>query len=226
MPFTALDKTTGQLISLFDYQAPLSELRRGDTVCPICESEMIIRSAHTRRGYPVAAHFAHKPDTDCWYARETAGERPEHLTAKRALADKLREWFAEYTTVEPQLEAPIHEVQRVADILFLFPAGWGIVHEIQLANITPAKLEERTRDYERAGLDVVWWFGLEAATDNNIEWSRERYGYAYNVLFEYAPSSENDYIDIGTASRVDPGAPKCEGGADMEESSPAMLCAQ
>jgi competence protein CoiA len=199
MPFTALNKTTGKLITLFDYRAPLSELRQSEIVCPVCETEMIIRSAHYRLGRPVAAHFAHKPDTDCWYARETAGERYEHHLAKQVLSAKLREWFSEYTTAEPWLEAPIREVQRVADILFLFPGGWGIVHEIQLAGITPERLEERTLDYERAGLDVVWWFGLEAKTPNNLQWSMDRYGYAYQLDFESDQSAGDGNIILGQA---------------------------
>ena len=153
-----------------------------------------------KHGTIPAPHFAHKPDLDCWYARECQGETLEHRLAKLSLADHLSEWFAEYTTAEPQIEVPIHEVQRVADVLFLFPTGWGIVHEVQLAGITVDLLEQRTKDYERAGYDVVWWFGDTALTHSVKDWSMKQYGYVC-YAFTLGPMESKGLIKFWERSR-------------------------
>jgi competence CoiA-like predicted nuclease len=103
------------------------------------------------------------------------------LNAKAFLRDRLNEEFLEYTNVQFELEVKVPEVMRIADVMATFPMGWRIAHEVQLASITVAQLEERTDDYVRAGVDVVWWLGKSADTPANRNWCLETFGECYSI---------------------------------------------
>ena len=184
MPFIARDKTTGERIDITECSNPRSALVAANMVCPVCESEMIIRA-----GSIIQAHFAHKPGRDdCPYAAYSAGESPAHRTAKLIVRGALSDWFKEYIDAKGNLEVYIPDVMharnRIADILFSFPNGWRVVHEIQLAPIAPAELQDRSDDYMSAGIDCFWWFGKRAATAENLLWSEQRYGYHLIIRFD------------------------------------------
>lgn len=184
MPFIAKDKTTGERIDISQYPDPRLVLVSANMVCPVCEQGMIIKA-----GSIIQSHFAHKPGRDdCPYAAYSAGESPAHRAAKLIVRDALSDWFKEYIDAEGSLEVYIPDVMharnRIADILFSFPNGWRVAHEIQLAPITPAELQERSDDYMSAGIDCFWWFGGRAATDENLRWSGQRYGYHLVVRFD------------------------------------------
>jgi len=189
MPFIALQQSTGKRIDITTIESPRAELRAADMVCPVCGSPMLIKA-----GLIYRPHFAHKPGReDCPYAAYSAGETAEHREAKELIRAHLGEWFSEYGIAQPDLEVYIPEVlharNRIADVLFTFPSGWRVAHEVQLASITVEELQLRTEDYESAGIDVFWWFGRDAFGKGALEWSVKRYGFYFKVEMLEGPKA-------------------------------------
>lgn len=189
MPFTAKDRQTDAYIDITLFDDPRNQLCAGDMVCPVCGSQMIIRAGAIR-----AAHFAHRPDPErgCIYADYAAGETPEHREGKLFIRDWLRESFP---GVEVQLEHAIRQdgqVIRIADVIQLFPRGWRIVYELQLASITTGTLSDRTRDYLACGCDVVWILGRDANTDINRRWCEREQGQSY--VFTWAETGQAEEV--------------------------------
>ncbi len=150
MPFVAFDRERGERINILHYLRPKEELAGRTLVCPLCKGEMIIR-----HGTRVIRHFAHR--TLCPYAGWTAPETPEHLAAKETLYAWLRQdpfWGAG----EVELEVPIPEIRRVADILVTLPDRSRVVHECQTSRITPEDFRRRSSAYLGMGIAVFWWF--------------------------------------------------------------------
>lgn len=129
-------------------------------------------------------HFAHKTDCSCDYDRHP--ESPEHLFFKDKLSRELGKEFQEYLNIPALIEYPIDEVKRIADIVFEFPNGWLVVHEVQLASITTETLAKRTEDYQNAGVDVTWWLGKSADTPANRHWMFENFGECYILDWQAA----------------------------------------
>lgn len=175
MPLVALDQD-GQRVDITKYKEPRQELSAMTFQCQACKVKMILKA-----GFIVRAHFAHMPGALCSYASHP--ESIEHLQAKEFLALRLKDWFAEYADAEPLLEVPIPEVKRIADIVFRFPGGWSIIHEVQLASITVRELKQRTEDYLRAGFDTFWWLGKTANTEINRSWCEQTFGFALSIDF-------------------------------------------
>jgi competence CoiA-like predicted nuclease len=170
MPFVALNKTTRQRVDITKIENPRLALKSEEHVCQLCEQPMIVRAALI-----LQPHFAHRVMCPSDYGYHP--ESQEHRAAKRFLAQYLRETYEEYTTAQIEFEVPIREAKRVADILVEFPMGWRIAHEIQLASITTLQLQERTSDYVRAGIDVIWWLGKAADTETNRDLCLEEVGF-------------------------------------------------
>jgi competence CoiA-like predicted nuclease len=179
MGFTARRRATGELISILDFPNPRMEIEKEDIECHLCKGDLIIKDGLKR-----IKHFAHKPNSPCSCDYDRHPESYEHLFFKRLIAENLGQEFSEYLGVKPILEYPIHEVRRIADIVFEFPSGWLVAHEIQLAGITTEQLEERTNDYRNAGVDVIWWLGKTANTRTNREWVTRTFGECYVLDYE------------------------------------------
>lgn len=184
MPFIAMNQATDERVDITKIANPRLTLRAADMACPVCGWPMIVKA-----GMIMRPHFSHKPGREnCPYADYASGETQEHRDAKTILRDNLGEWFGEYGMAEPELEVYIPDVKharnRIADLLFTFPSGWRVAHEIQLASITVRDLEERTEDYLNAGIDVFWWLGRNAATSTNFEWSMRTYGFVLEILIQ------------------------------------------
>lgn len=177
MPFIAKDKETGERVDITTIDNPRQKLTSSSIVCQLCGEPMIIRA-----GLIIRAHFAHIRKCSSDY--QSHPESREHRETKVFLAQKLSELYSSYTTVEPMLEVPIPEIKRVADILFTFPMGWRIAHEVQLSPITVEKLEERTNDYLSAGIDVFWWLGKSADTPANRQWCTDFLGHTYRISYD------------------------------------------
>jgi len=175
MPFIALDTQTNQRIDITTIEHPRLVLKKEHLVCQLCHKSMLIKAGMVRQ-----AHFAHIATT-CTPEYEVHPESQAHRDAKAFLAEHLRISFKEYTNAEIAYEVPIPEVRRVADLLALFPMGWRVAHEIQLASITTDELQQRTDDYEQAGIDVVWWLGKSANTETNRTWCEKTFGYALTI---------------------------------------------
>jgi competence CoiA-like predicted nuclease len=186
MPFIARDRTTRERIDITTYELPRQQLSAGNIMCQFCEQPLIIRA-----GQIVRAHFAHK--AVCTSAYVGHPESQEHLLGKAIVAERLRQDFAEYSTARIEFEYPIPEVKRIADIMVLFPNGWRIAHEIQLASITAGILQQRTEDYLHAGIDVFWWLGRTADSPANREWCEQYFGYSLSLNMSVLAGAIADY---------------------------------
>ena len=160
MPFIAMNKATRKRIDITSIEHPRLELKPGEFVCQTCGASMIIKAGLIKR-----AHFAHA--STCTSPYGSHPESPEHREAKMYLKTQLPARFEDYKEVRLEYEVPIKEVKRIVDLLAIFPNGHKVAHEIQLASITNEQLEARTKDYERAGIDVIWWLGKSANSTAN-----------------------------------------------------------
>jgi competence CoiA-like predicted nuclease len=174
MPFIAIHKPTGKRVDATREKNLRQTYEADSLACQQCGGLMIPREGKVKR-----THFAHR--VECTSEWVTHPETPEHLNAKAFLRDRLNEEFFGYTNVQFELEVKVPEVMRIADVMATFPMGWRIAHEVQLASITVAQLEERTNDYARAGVDVVWWLGKSADTPANRNWCLETFGECYSI---------------------------------------------
>lgn len=184
MPLVALDSKTGERIDVTVYENPRVELTASRVCCPECRLPMILKA-----GLIKIAHFAHKPGAECSYGK---GETKQHLLGKRMIAEWLRET---QPGSKVELELPIGN--RRADIAQIFPNGWIVVHEIQLASITVESLTERTNDYLREGCDTVWYFGQNTATPTNRRWAYEHQ--AHVLILQFTEEQVENRIDLLSA---------------------------
>jgi competence CoiA-like predicted nuclease len=177
MPFIARN-LEGERIDITQIEFPRTVLKSGEVFCQNCGKPLIVKAGHIRR-----AHFAHYSECDGRY--DCHPESEAHLKAKEFLRENLAREFKTYSACQFELEVPIdmewRERGRIADLLVTFPMGWRVAHEIQLASITVEQLEERTNDYLRAGIDVVWWLGNSAITEANLYWCQSRFGAAFVI---------------------------------------------
>ena len=214
MPYVALNKVTGERVDVTRIVNPRSVLKASEMVCPVCGHPMMLKAGEIKRH-----HFAHMPGKeDCPYAMYSAGETQEHRDAKELIREKLAEWFSEYMAAAGELEVYIPEVMharnRIADVLFTFPGGWRVAHEVQLATITTAELAERTEDYASQGIDVFWWFGRDALNQpSNALWSMKTYGFVLQIdILDEQPAG--DRVLYASKADHDPalrnGAPRPE----------------
>lgn len=182
MPFVAKDKITGKRVDITKLEKPRLMLQADSCICQLCEKPMVIKAGLHRR-----AHFAHhKGECVSDYERDpdTSPESPQHLAAKDWLRGMLPTHYVEYRDARLEFEVPIIEVRRVVDLLAVFPTGHKVAHEIQLSPITPEVLQQRTDDYEQAGIDVVWWLGKSAKTEANQDWCMQTFGLVFIIDHE------------------------------------------
>lgn len=178
MPFVAKHRESGERVDITQIQSPRIALEKGKYICQLCGQDFIIKA-----GLIKAAHFAHR--NACESDWKSHPESHDHLTAKREIAEYLRirpDYNAKEVVIE--LEVPILEIKRQADILTTFSTGWCIAHEIQLSVITIEELMERTDDYGKLGIEVYWWLGKRAATEVNIDWCINNCGGCIEIDFK------------------------------------------
>lgn len=184
MPLVALNEEAKNRVCILDYPNPRGQFQNNSLVCPLCSERMIVVAGLVRT--PHFRHYVECRNSD--YERHP--ESPEHLEAKAELATLLKTKYAEYSIADLQLEVPLPEVRRIADVLITFPMGWRVAHEIQLSPITVEKLKQRSDDYRRAGVDVVWWLGRHANTETNRLYCQQNFGDCYLVDFETEVQTE------------------------------------
>jgi competence protein CoiA len=175
MPFIALDIQTNKRVDITKIPDPRQVLKKEHMRCQLCGSPLIIKAGLIKQ-----AHFAHSVGP-CSTEYQFHVESREHREAKLFLVTHLREEFEEYTMATFEYEVPLPEIKRVADILVTFPMGWRVAHEVQLSAITIEEMQQRTEDYERAGIDVIWWLGKSANTPGNRAWCETTFGYALTI---------------------------------------------
>ena len=105
------------------------------------------------------------------------------MLAKQRLATGLPQIYPELKGAECIIEYRFEEVRRIADVCFVFPDGYKVVAEAQLASISVEDLRKRTDDYHRAGADVWWFVGKHAA--QHAAWLRDTYGSVGSIEFTY-----------------------------------------
>ena len=180
MPLVALNKSTGERIDITVFgdtlrgnTDPRKKIRSTEIMCQECGEGMILRA-----GLIKAAHFAHKPGSNCTYGN---GESVYHLAAKKYIAEFLRTQGEKEFNARVELEWKIGN--RRAAVVQIFEAGWAVAHEIQLASITTEELEERTQDYLRNGCDVIWYLGKSANTQANRQWVKNNQYSILEIMF-------------------------------------------
>lgn len=177
MAFVAQNKANQARIDITKFAHPREDLSGFEFECRLCKIQMFIRKSPKGR-----FHFFHKQT--CTSDYQSHPETPEHLSGKSFVAEYILPKLVEFSIFDPLFEEPLHEVKRIADIISKFPMGWWVAHEIQLSPITSEKLEERTHDYLSAGVDVIWWFGKSADTQQNREWAVNKFGFSPFIVFE------------------------------------------
>lgn len=120
------------------------EAKREDApfVCFCCR-----QTVRLKKGEIKAPHFAHVPPVTCEYG---TGESEAHRLCKMALYEKLSsdpgvrkcEMERDLGTVRPDVSAYINDV--------------AVAIEVQLSNLSLAKIQYRTIEYARKGIYVLW----------------------------------------------------------------------
>ncbi len=186
MAFVAQNSANRERIDITKYPNPRADLKGLKFECRLCGIQMLVRPSSKGR-----FHFYHKQK--CTTDYQSNPETPEHLSGKSFVAEYISSKLLEYSSFNPIYEEPLHEVKRIADIVSKFPMGWWVAHEIQLSPITTEKLEERTQDYSRAGVDVIWWLGKKADTQQNRKWLVNQLGFSPYLAFKDGDISEYGY---------------------------------
>lgn len=185
MSFTARNSETGEMIDITLLENPRAALKPSLMVCRFCGQSLYIQSEYLRGDITVRAHFYHPSECDAPY--EGHPESPDHQLGKLEIRRNLMKWYSRWGVPTIEFEVPVpmewRPKGRIVDVMVTWAMGWREAHEIQLASISPAKLAERTDDYRRAGIDVVWWLGKSADTDANRRFCRDRLGGIHLVDF-------------------------------------------
>ena len=101
--------------------------------------------------------------------------------AVERLAHVLADQWHVYTQVPIERDVHLPEVDGNADILFTFPMGWRVVHQVQDKPLKPTELDAHTVSFYRAGIDVVWWLAYPATTLENRTWYFRKFGASYII---------------------------------------------
>ncbi|MTH94783.1 competence protein CoiA, partial [Roseibium sp. RKSG952] len=114
----------------------LAALRGAEYRCPACRGLLILK-----KGRRVVHHFAHKPPTNCTWAK---GETQAHLRAKTELAQSFtgRGIRAEVEFVVETLTG-----DRRADVMAWKPNGFQVAFELQHTPISVNEIEARAFSY-------------------------------------------------------------------------------
>jgi competence CoiA-like predicted nuclease len=193
MPFTAIYTKTNERFNFVYHADLIDELDSHSFICPFCDKPMLPRAGTVR----VRRHFFHRFG-ECgadWIDPEYRNESPEHLAGKIFLARAFpslltKPEIAKQATIDFEYIFQVGEGRkRIADVFVTLPGPRYVALEIQLASITPQKLQERTDDYHAAGIDVIWVFGGSADTDPNRTWSTHTQGYSYFLQIDISAGS-------------------------------------
>lgn len=181
MPYIGHDKYNNKRVNILKVENPRDTFKRGQIICRYCKEEMVIRG-HSNSSSP-KIHFMHLSN-ECKSDFKCHPESPEHLYFKELLSRELKTELKEYEKVTIDLECPVESIKRIIDVACIFPNGWVVAHEVQLSPITPEELKERTDDYRKAGIDVVWWLGKKADNSKNRSWCKQNFGECYIIDYE------------------------------------------
>lgn len=113
--------------------------------CPYCGASVILKQGPKRR-----AHFSHK--TSCDYKGHDHESEAHHLSKL-----VLEEWLSNQGVRTIKVEYRLAAINRIADIYFEYE-NEKYVLEIQKSMIDASLFHQRTNDYEKLGIRVIWIF--------------------------------------------------------------------
>ena len=166
-----------EILDITKFSNPILQIDKNRLVCKLCGGRVSIK-----HGLRIAKHFFHL--SACTSDFEKHPESLEHNLGKELIAEHVKKNWEEYSSVEIVYEYQFPEIKRIADVAMIFPSGWIVVHEIQLASITNEHLKKRTEDYNSIGIDCFWWLGKSADTTGNQAWCMDNYGYSLSIQRE------------------------------------------
>ena len=182
---TAKYKDTNEELDITKYDNPREQIDKQRLCCKFCSQKVSIKDGMFR-----AKHFFHI--NNCTSDYEIHPESPQHNLGKEIIAKHLKLYWKEYANTEIRFEYPIQEMKRIIDIAMIFPSGWIVAHELQLAPITVEHLEKRTNDNRELGIDTFWWFGKSADTKTNREWAIEKFGQSLSIDYQLLDAKVKD----------------------------------
>jgi len=178
---TAKYKDSSVEIDITKFDNPRESIDKSRLCCKFCNERISIKQGLLRIN-----HFYHL--STCKSDFERHPESIQHNYGKRLVAEHVKKYWEDFSSVEIKFEFALPEIKRIADIAMIFPSGWIVVHEIQLANITIENLKKRTDDYQRIGIDTFWWLGKSADSTTNRTWCIEKFGYSLSLNYEILDS--------------------------------------
>jgi competence protein CoiA len=119
--------------------------RRAPHICPGCDNPVVLH-----RGKIVAAHFKHKREVLCDWAK---GETSAHLDAKSLVRAEFERRGAK---VETEFIVDTMPGDRRADVMVWSPRGHMFAFELQHTPVDPSNIAERVAAYARIGIRQCW----------------------------------------------------------------------
>jgi len=165
---TSLRSSDGQKVVARD-----SQKQDGPFFCPKCQNETLLRKGRVK-----VHHFAHKPPVACQYGQ---GESEFHRVCKQTIFDCLNQ---NKSVIACELEKDLGKV--VPDIYFeIYTVKVAI--EVQISSLTMSKIIDRTEEYNRLGIYVLWLpvFGdaLEAERYAPKQWEKWLHAAYYGRVY-------------------------------------------
>ena len=120
--------------------------KRGTYFCPACESLVILKS-----GPIMINHFAHQSLNHC--ENRSENESAQHLSLKL----KLFNWLNRCRSTKVELEKYLPHLEQTPDLL----VNENIAIEVQCSSLSLKRLSERTKNYQRCGIKVIWLMGQD-----------------------------------------------------------------
>ncbi len=140
-------------------------LKTFDFSCKFCQGRLIVAA-----GWHKAWHFRHREKQPCRYIEQKGGqETRQHLALKYAVYTWLKNKYPDASLETDRDLKPINA--RIPDVVLEYQ-GEKIAFECQYSKLELSELQQRTRDLQAAGLDVVWiiadrqWSNFQ----QHIEW--------------------------------------------------------
>ncbi|AGX06466.1 hypothetical protein B14911_03454 [Bacillus sp. NRRL B-14911] len=130
-----------------------SDTNKDQYICPYCNGKVVINWAEVPKRIP---HFSHRQTLECIY--EGGGETESHRLGKVKLFNYL-ESLLNHKVRSIEIEHYIPETRQIADVFIEFENGVQWVVEYQRSNISPEKIQERKKLYQKAGIKDIWIIG-------------------------------------------------------------------
>jgi hypothetical protein len=205
MPLVAMKLSTGRRVDIRDYENVRIEVDCSDLVCPMDDCRIPMSPVNRNLFVP---HFRHRSACTTAYRSSydghAGGESAFHLAGKRHIAEDVLAYLerAGVNDARADFEVPIPEIKRIADVVITLPWGDKAVYECQLAKISVDDLEERTRDYAKAGLPCVWYLGRSADTPDNRDWCTNRIGGFHILSFDVTSTIRPTGGSVGSVAKA------------------------